>query len=185
QHQEPDLKVNIVIQAADSVEYQCPENPEWHRGHDGAGQDPGFELRGEQEENDDETEYESVRRRSAGLLLLVGHARPGIAKTLGKNFARHLFHRLKRGARAIPWRCAADNLRRGKTIEMGHQIRTGDITRFHHGCERDHLALVGPCVEPGDIGRRLPEWSIRLQDDVPNPAILGELAYLNRAELGL
>ncbi len=47
------------------------------------------------------------------------------------------------------------------------------------------LPLTGPCVQPGDVAGVPAVWSVGLKDDIPDAAVLVELADLDRAELGL
>ena len=68
---------------------------------------------------------------------------------------------------------------------MREEVRPGDVLGRHERRERHHLAARRPGVELRDVGRVLPEAGVGLDDDVPDAAVLVELAHRQRAELGL
>ena len=101
QRHQADLEVHVVLQPAHPGEQQRAEDRERHRQHHRDRQRPLLELRGEQQEHDDQAGDEGDRRGAARLLLLQRLAGPGVGEVAGQRLARHRLHRRERLARAV------------------------------------------------------------------------------------
>ena len=143
QHQQADLEVDVVLQAAQPDRGQRAEDPERHRRHHRTRQGPRLVLGGEHQEDDDQAEHERDHRRPARLLLLEREARPGERVALRQHLARDLLHRRDRLARAVAGRRVAVDLRRREAVEVRQQVGAGDPARRDERRERHHLCLAG------------------------------------------
>ncbi len=185
QKDDADLGVDVVVEVAhgdgDDDADQSHRHDQDHRERVG----PAFVLGGEEEKDDEDRHREDNGRLPADLLLLVGHARPGIAHAGRKRPLSKLLHDRQRLARAEAGRRLAVDRRGRKQVVEADQGRARGVVDGGHGAERHHLPVAVADVELADAVRLLPERRVGLDEDLEGPAELVELVDEGRAHVGL
>ncbi|CAG2154752.1 hypothetical protein LMG19282_04712 [Cupriavidus campinensis] len=185
QHRQADLEVDVVLHAAYQDGNQRAEQRERHSQQHADRQRPFFVLRGQDQEHHQQREGEHQGGRRAGLLLLVRLPAPRVAVALAQHLGSHFLHGREGLPGAVARRGVAGDLGGREVVEAGDKVRPGHIARGGHGLDRHHVAMGVAHVDLVEVFRARAELRLGLQDDLEQPAVLRELAHVERAEHGL
>ncbi len=169
---ETDLEVDVARDPPEPDAEERPHHAERNAKKDGEGDGPALVLCRQHQEHQHQAEREHHARLAGRCPLLIGLAAVGEAEALvGVLAGEQPFDRVELLARADARRRGGRHHRRREAVEAAQHARRAPELGPRQRRERDHLAAVGPHVEPPDVLGRLPEARLRLGLHPVGPAV--------------
>jgi len=173
--QQPDLKIDIILQPARPHRNHCAYQTQGNDQQYGKGDRPAFIQRGQAQKDDEHGKRIKQRRLPARQLLLVGQAAPSIAGAGGQLLLQfddpvHRFARTRAGA------SLSLNFIGGLTVETRNGGRSHRPVAGGEGGEGNHLAgRVRPHHPFVEIARQRAIGRIGLHINALHPAAIDEI----------
>ena len=185
EHDEADLDVDVVDQAAEVDERERAEDRHGNGKQDDERQREGLVLGREREIDDEQAEAEDDDGLAGGLDLFESEAGPGVGHARHLVFVEELHHGVEALAGAEA-RCGrAVDLGRAEEIVVVDDLRAGGLGDGGEVVEGNHLAGVGADVVLADILRVAAIGRVGLDVDAVGAVVEVEVVDVARAHEGV
>ena len=185
QHDEADLRQDVVVEAAQPDAREREENAQRHDRDDRKRQRPAFVLERQQQEDEQNAEREDQQAGAAGEALLERELGPLEGQAVGQQARREGLHRRQRVAGADAGRRAALDLR-GRIKVVAHDaVGARRAANGEHRAERHHGARRASRAQPRDVRRIETKRPVGLRRHAIAAAEEIEVIHVDGAEIDL
>src|SRR6185312_1781091 len=185
EHDQADLTVDVVFEAAQRLRAQPAEHGYRHAQHDDEGQYPAFVLGGEGEEDHQQAQAEEAAGLARRLDLFEREAGPEIGEARGQYLVGQLLHGVNCLAAGEAGAGGTVNLGRAEDIVVRNNLGGGGLVHGDQVRERDHSSAVGAHVILADIGGRIAVLGRGLDVDAVDAVVEIEVVDVDRAHVAL